>query len=175
LTYTWHEKAQDTHAVTGSLVVNTVALTNGQIAFADVTSFTFNVDNRVFWTTNLLSNSTFPIKIGNNGVPTSKTSSLSANYPSHGNIGTLTIDFNTGAITPNLEVWKQAGNGVVGIPTTQGSGYWSLSVPEPGTAAMACTAIVTALALALHRKLRTGRSETRRKGPLCSQGAKQGP
>jgi hypothetical protein len=139
------------------LVVNSAALTNGKIAFADVTSFKFSV-NSVTWD-GLLTNTGFPVTIGNNGVPTSATLKLRAVYLSHGNTSTFTFDFNTNLTKPNLETWAVAGN-VIGIQPGNGSGYWTLSVPEPDTATLGYIAIVTASALGLHRKLRACGRET---------------
>ncbi len=124
IVYTWNET--DGQAVTGSLDVLPVALTNGAISFADVKSFTFTIPGAEFTT---LQTEDFPVAIDSNGVPTD--SQPDGNFLSDSGANLL-VDFSKGAFESSTSFGWSAHD-----PGGGGGGFWSVSlpavVPEPST------------------------------------------
>jgi hypothetical protein len=123
IVYTWHET--DGQAVTGSLDVLPIALTNGAISFADVKSFTFTIPGAEFTT---LQTGVFPIAIDSNGVPTGSFPDVTLT-----DIGAnLMVDFSNASFQSSTSSGWSAHD-----PGGGGGGFWSVSlpavVPEPST------------------------------------------
>jgi hypothetical protein len=123
IVYTWHET--DGQAVTGSLDVLSIALTNGAISFADVKSFTFTIPGAEFTT---LQTGVFPIAIDSNGVPTGSFPDVTLT-----DIGAnLMVDFSNASFQSSTSSGWTAHD-----PGGGGAGFWSVSlpaaVPEPST------------------------------------------
>jgi PEP-CTERM motif len=132
LIYTWNE--DDGQAVTGSLDVNSVALTNGVIQNADVIAFSWS-DPFASYGTSDLAPFTEGIPISTiNGSFTDNTS-----FPRSVD-GNLVIPATAGSMSPGGGFW---GDGDIG-----GTGHWTVaisSVPEPSTLLLSVIAGVVGL------------------------------